>query len=170
MHKRNDATPFQPVFDHINDIPWFSNCGNAVTADIPFPFRQVGSWAEAREIVSGAGCEETRLAARNALTEFLSKRFSGEYAEWNRIARPVRDAFVEPLAAKVLAPLAQQQQLGQAFVERVQWDRHAAVMEYAFGTCPGRPVFLLSLLHVYEAGHCPCGWEGSWSDGKLILY
>jgi hypothetical protein len=30
--------------------------------------------------------------------------------------------------------------------------------------------FFLELLTVYESGHFPCGWQGEWPQGKLLVY
>jgi hypothetical protein len=30
--------------------------------------------------------------------------------------------------------------------------------------------FFLELLTIYQAGHFPCGWQGEWPKGKLLLY
>ena len=30
--------------------------------------------------------------------------------------------------------------------------------------------FFNELLLVYEAGHFPCGWQGDWPAGRLLVY
>ena len=43
-------------------------------------------------------------------------------------------------------------------------------MEDTYKKCKKRPVFFLHLLEIYESGNLPCGWEGKWPDGKLIVF
>ena len=46
-------------------------------------------------------------------------------------------------------------------------DAGAAAYQIAAGKPNG---FFLSLMEWYKRGHWPCGWEGTYPDGKLIVY
>ena len=44
------------------------------------------------------------------------------------------------------------------------------VMENSYLNGGHKVFFFLELLTVYEAGHFPCGWEGEWPKGRLVVY
>ena len=31
-------------------------------------------------------------------------------------------------------------------------------------------LFFDELVNVYESGHIPCGWDGEWPEGNLVIY
>ncbi|MNJ71550.1 hypothetical protein D3C77_681030 [compost metagenome] len=51
----------------------------------------------------------------------------------------------------------------------VKWDILIGIMEYTY-RIEREPKFYMNLLQVYESGNFPCGWKGSWPNGKLIVY
>ncbi len=51
----------------------------------------------------------------------------------------------------------------------LQWILHAYLMEAAYREVLLQPLFFDSLIQVYEAGHIPCGWDGEWPNGQLVI-
>ena len=47
------------------------------------------------------------------------------------------------------------------------WDAGGAAYQIAVGNKTG---FYIHLMEWYRKGHWPCGWEGEYPDGKLIVY
>jgi hypothetical protein len=150
-------------------VKWFSQCGQPLTLNMPFPVTQVGDWTEAIEQCSDQRWEETTLEARNRLTAFLFTHHRDAYSAWNTITDTVKERVITPLVDRVWQPFAERHRLGKAFVDCVSWDVLAGMMEHEYRCCSGRPMFFLHLLQVYRAGHFPCGWSGEWPAGKLIV-
>lgn len=51
----------------------------------------------------------------------------------------------------------------------VQWDVLHLAAEAAFAdVCP--PGFYASQAYWYVKGHFPCGWQGDFPDGKLVIF
>ena len=61
--------------------------------------------------------------------------------------------------------------LDELIMDLAKWDILHAIVELSYSrfTQEG-PVFFAELLKVYESGHFPFGWEGQWTDGRLIVY
>lgn len=51
----------------------------------------------------------------------------------------------------------------------VTWNLQAAFLELHFAR-HRPPRFFGELVRVYEAGHLPCGWQGAWPSGSLIVW
>jgi hypothetical protein len=156
--------------DSVRDIPWFSRCGQAPTLDIPLPVQPIHAWSEAVASLSSPHWENTTIDARNSFTAFLHKRFNRQFQLWNMIAEEVRRQYVEPLSVEIWQPFAMSRSVSDALVHSIRWTIVAALMEHEYRDCRGAPKFFLHLLDVYRGGHIPCGWEGSWPNGKLLVH
>ena len=154
----------------LEEVDWFTACGQPLAVSLPFPVAPVGSWSEAIERCSDQSWEDATLEARNRLTVFLHTRHRDDYRNWNAITIAAQERIVTPLKDRVWRPFAERHGFGKVLVDCVSWDVLAAVMEHEYRGCPGRPEHFLHLLRVYRAGHFPCGWSGDWPAGHLLAW
>ena len=87
---------------------------------------------------------------------------------WNDIVaeiKPISQALVREKAKDVI----EENKLPKVFLDTVDWDIIHLCMEaeYADVYPPG---FFASQSHWYVKGHCPCGWNGEFPNGRLIVY
>jgi len=151
-------------------VDWFAACGRSLAIGLPFPTSPVGSWAEAIQRCSDQTWEDATLEAQNRLTEFLHTQHRDRYRDWNDIAIVAKERVVTPLRDRVWRPFAERHGLTKVLANCVSWDVLAAIMEYEYRDCPGRPEYFLHLLRLYRAGHIPCGWSGEWPAGQLFVW
>ena len=59
--------------------------------------------------------------------------------------------------------------LPKVFEDTVQWDILGVCMEAEYADI-FQPGFYASQAYWYINGHFPCGWEGKFPNGKLIVY
>lgn len=159
------------IFERINNIKWFVNCGTSITeGNINRNVVQVNSWEQAQIWYSDVNWENTTLEARNTLTEFLHNRFPNKYLEWNSTVRDAKD-YVETTLSTKLQTYREQNNIDNVFVDCVKWDILNAIVEFAYSDCKKIPIFFLDLLLVYENGKFPCGWNGEYpNNGELVVY
>ena len=74
-----------------------------------------------------------------------------------------------PFVKQKIEAVVLENQLPKVFEDTVQWDiLHVCVeAEYADTYEPG---FYASQAYWYVNGHFPCGWEGQFPAGRLIIY
>jgi hypothetical protein len=60
--------------------------------------------------------------------------------------------------------------LDKAFVDSFQWIMLHALIADAYSDCGILNRFFASLVDIYEGGNLPCGWDGDWPDGLLLVY
>jgi hypothetical protein len=157
------------IFDRINKIEWFINCGKEVPIDIPYEVKYINSWNVAKKYYNQYKWEDVTLEAQNNLTVFLHIKYRSEYEEWNNIVVESKKYLKADVIPK-LSLIREENNLDEGFVNTVTWDILGAMMENAYKGCKNRPIFFLDLLTIYEKGKFPCGWEGNWPEGKLIVY
>jgi hypothetical protein len=154
----------------INSINWFAHCGERLALDLTMEMEQVRGWPQAIECCKAPAWDDAQLEAQNQLTLWLHLNDRSSYQRWNEIVDAHKEAVVNPLAEKIFVPFQVKHDLDIAFVHCVQWDILGALMENSYLRSGHSAFFFLELLMVFEAGHFPCGWQGEWPKGKLLVY
>jgi hypothetical protein len=154
----------------VNSINWFAHCGEPLSLDLSMETKQVRGWPQAIECCKDLVWENVELEAHNQLTLWLHLNDQPSYKKWNEIVVAHKNAIVNPLTGKMLAPFQAKHGLDIVLVHSVQWDILGALMENSYLRSGHSVFFFLELLTVYEAGHFPCGWKGEWPKGMLLVY
>ena len=127
--------------------------------------RCVNSWDEAINSVDNEESRSFRLARKNDLSTRLFKVNRQRFNDWNSIIRPVR-AGVRPLVELNARPIPE---ITPGAVSAVVWDLMGACMELEYADLID-PGFFSQMAEFYVAGRFPCGWEGLYPAGVLIVY
>ena len=105
------------------------------------------------------------------MTLWLHLHDRERYQGWNDCVSEYKKTNLDPLIEHVIAPV-----LGKSVSEpatvipSVQWDVLGALMENSYLSSGHAAFFFPELLTVYEAGHFPCAWRGSWPQGELLVF
>ncbi|MFK0522166.1 hypothetical protein ACINKY_08115 [Paenibacillus illinoisensis] len=160
----------QEIIKMLSHIQWFSKCGmRDYQADTII---YTNSWIEASEHYNSQEWEETTLKARNQLTLYLYNDFSKEYLDWNTLVKEAK-IIVNEMLSEQLNRTRNEFQLDDVFSECVRWDILSIIMEYSYLSKLGKrynKFYSDQILYIYSIGHLPCGWEGKWPSGKLVIY
>jgi hypothetical protein len=160
----------QSFLASVRSIDWFAKTGRPAEFDIPLAAQPLYSWSEAMAAGAAEERAQTTLEARNRLSSYLHANHYREFQRWNDITDEVKRSCITPLTSQVWRPFANANNLGETLIHSTQWNVLAAVMEHEYAYCNGHPVFFEHLLEVYRSGHFPCGWAGSWPEGKLLYF
>lgn len=159
MHPRTLAT-----LNELKRAQWFGSVGVRDTDAA----RIVFSWEEAIEHCGSVEWENLCLEARNQYCERLAERSPQRFQQWNDITKMLKPD-VQALVREKAAPVVEANNLPKVFVDTIDWDILGVCMEaeYADVHPPG---FFASQAYWYIKGHFPCGWEGDFPNGRLIIY
>jgi hypothetical protein len=152
------------TLDELNRAAWVSAVGEPVSG----AFVVLRSWAEAAASCGSPEWQELLLEASNRYCESVAARSRKRWDEWNRIVGEVKP-FAEELVERKVCSTVEANGLAKVFPDTVRWDILHACMEaeYADVFPPG---FFASQAYWYVQGHFPCGWVGSFPEGRLVLY
>lgn len=159
MHARTQAT-----LDHLRGAKWFTNVGIRDTKAAVV----VSSWSEAIERCSSADWESLCLEAVNQYCERIAERSPREFARWNDIVVDIRPS-VYALVYEKSEGIIQANELPKVFLSTVTWDIIHVCMEAELAHIYP-PGFYASQAYWYISGHFPCGWQGNFPNGKLVVY
>jgi hypothetical protein len=159
MHPRTRAT-----LDELERSDWFSAVGQRVEG----PFIVVGSWEEAMKWCGSDAWQDLILEASNRYCEAIARRSLDRWNSWNEIVEEIRPV-VTALVRRKIRSMVANHNLPKVFEDTVQWDILHLCMEAEY-TDVYPPGFFASQSFWYVNGHFPCGWEGPFPEGKLVLY
>ena len=144
-------------------IQWFKNIGHKTSL---CNVRQVVNKNDFIDKISSIEWENTTLEARNKITGYLSKRYTREFQEWNVTATAASN-----IIDNEIVPIMEREIFRDSIVlDSLKWDLMAFLMENSCRKYLKGELFFDCLISVYESGHFPCGWEGKWPQGQLIIY
>ena len=158
------------VASRLRAVDWFSRCGEPVTSTSSIPIERVPSWQAAARQCSEPIWENVQLEAQNQLTSWLHLHDRGGSERWNQLVAGHKASVVDPLTEAKWRPYQRKHALDARMVSSVQWDVLGALMENSYLGSGHGCSFFLQLLTLYEAGHFPCGWNGEWPGGALLVY
>jgi hypothetical protein len=152
------------AFERLDGVEWFRAVGQRDTdATIVLT-----SWIEAIASCASGDWENLCLEAANQYTEKLASRSKERFNQWNSVAEEVKTITI-PLVRRKLERVVIDNGLPKVFEDTVQWDIFHLAMESEFADVYP-PGFYASQAYWYVKGHFPCGWQGAFPNGKLIIY
>jgi hypothetical protein len=160
MHPRTIAT-----LKELEDATWFVNVGRRE------PVSNTGFVSTRNEALKNSERESWEalcLEAANQYRERLVERDMPRFSRWNSIVEEVKKSTI-PLVLRKTQCVVDANDLPQAFVHTVQWDILHVCMEAEYADV-FPPDFYAVLAYWYAQGHFPCGWEGDFPKGKLLVY
>jgi hypothetical protein len=133
--------------------------------------KQVDSWAKAVKSCTNGVWEDVELEANNQLTMWLADHDRKKFEKnWNKLVDQHKAESINRLSEEKWIPFQKEHGLDISIVHSARWDVLGALMENSYMSSNHRCFFFLELLMVYEAGHFPCGWQGEWPEGALVVY
>jgi hypothetical protein len=159
MHPRTKAT-----LDELRGSVWFFAVGQPVDG----PLVALKSWDEAIASCRSEKWGNLQLEAANRYREAVLSRSRQRYELWNVIAEEMRTVIV-PLVDLKAGSTIEAFKLPKVFRDTVEWDMLHLCMESELADVYP-PGFFASQAFWYVRGHFPCGWNGEFPEGDLVLY
>ena len=152
------------ILSDFEQLDWFSKVGKPIDADVLL----VSSWREAIKNGCSRKWENIKLSGCNEHSIQVSEKDPGRFDRWNDIVDELKP-LLEPIVFRETEKLA----IDARFVKKLQaeicWDLLSMLMESEYSDLI-TPRFYAVLALIYLDGHYPCGWEGSYPKGRMIIY
>ncbi len=152
------------TLNELENAQWFLNVGH-IDSDYP---AYLNSWTEAIKSCESEQWEALCQEASNQYRARLQERNPDRFREWNATVKKVKEVSI-PLVLKKTHQIVECNKLPKGFIDTVQWDILHLCMESEFADV-FPPGFYASQAYWYVKGHFPCGWDGEFPNGKLIVY
>lgn len=143
---------------------WFESVGKPMAGDVI----QLRSWLHAVAHCAGVHWENTQLEGMNEIGAKVQRSSLERYQLWNVLVSEA-NAVVEPIVAMHIDHILQHERLPEIVRKRLFRDLRGLFMECEYGDI-AVPGLFTYLAKVYRSGHFPCGWEGEYPKGRLVMY
>ena len=149
MPDENESeSPLVAAFmNELDELPWFAHVGERI--DDP-NIKQVFSWDDAWE-----ACQDDPWIYAS-----FHKDVDQNHPAW-------APAFDRALEAIVNSGRDHELEDDVNVSNQAAWEAAGAAYQLATNKSDG---FYVGLMNWYRRGHWPCGWEGNYPDGRLIVY
>jgi hypothetical protein len=155
----------EEILTSFRDTDWFANCGRRKRG---IKARWVHSWGDAWKVTQAMNWPLALVMVSDNLLISLSMQDARIVPKWERFKKAIRPV-LEPLVKdKTKDPVAKHQ-LPVEFVRTVHCMIENALAEVEFADMGASFVFCELARH-YEEGHYPCGWDGDYPSGKVVLF
>lgn len=156
------------TIDLLLNCNWLSKC-SAKDSKFSFDLDIISDIGKVSPLLFSDDWENVRFDARGEVTEFLSRNHPKAYNSfWNKGVQSIRTHVipkVEPIIIERIKCLNLDEKV-YAYM-RMDIINIAMVLSYSEYT---HSEFYEKLLEVYLNGHLPCGWNGSYPDGKMAIF
>lgn len=151
------------ILEDLRSTNWFTRVGQSNAESI-----SVSSWGEAIERAELPSWEDIRLEAQNEISSFLVKTDRERRQQWNIVVRTIKQLSI-PLVTTKIERVVKTNQLPASFISNVQRDIMYVAMGVEYSDVFEQGLFS-QILRWYLQGHFPCGWEGKYPEGKMIVF
>lgn len=153
------------IMERLENVHWFANAGLKDIPDATF----VANWLAAVASFASSQWENVQLDALNILGQNVLARSQQFYNQWNNHVielKPVLDDLIKRKSDLIV----RQENLPIEFIGNIYADLLGAAMEAEYSDIVAPGFYTNVILDCYLKGHFPCGWEGDFPKGRLIVY
>ena len=158
----------EATLKQLEDADWFTKVGTAYGVSMPEKVIILTSWQDAIHQCGSVEWENLCLEAQNQYRMRLLERNQERYSEWNGVVGMLKPTVI-PFVQRKIEPVVKRHALPKVFEDTVQWDILGVCIESEFSDVYP-PGFFASNAYWYTKGHFPCGWQGEFPEGTLIIY
>ncbi len=159
MNERVKAT-----LAELEQVTWFYAVGHHDTEQAII----LTSWQEAVASCNSQEWDDLLLEAANRYRSSLLRLSRSHFVKWNTVVEDLKK-YTEPLVKRKMDEAVSSLGVPKDIESTVQWDVLHLAVEAAFAdVCP--PGFYASQAFWYVKGHFPCGWQGNFPEGKLVIF
>lgn len=156
------------LVERLMKVQWFANCGNK-NAVSKCEIKYVTKVEAAEKYCSSARWENITLNCLHNISSQVPKKRYGVGVEWNDVVSEIKEKFIPKLEEFVNKKWEEKYELSKVFCIEFKWILLGFLMSNCYKEFWHEPLFD-EVLSIYEQGYFPCGWQGRFPEGKLLLF
>ena len=157
------------VHRYLDAMRLFSLCGKPLEHQPDLELVQIKSWHDVLVACGSLEWETARLRTSGDLSIHVLRQFDSRYGQWGKITS-AWSPLIRSTVARHLAPIQSRYQLPEEVAWSAHWGILHGLLRWEYDDCGKPPQFYSRVLDLFERGHFPCGWQGNYPAGRLIVY
>jgi len=156
------------LYEKLLNCNWFGNCGTRESIDFGFEVSLVTNEKEMKKNIISLKWENVCLEENGNLTSFLYQNHKNEYNKyWNSEIELIKKEYLPSILDKIIEK--NKKRLLIEILDDVKMNIIFILMADFYSEFY-KADFFITLLEIYLSGHLPCGWNGSYPEGKIMIY
>ena len=151
-------------YKEIEKIKWFSRCGKNIPKNIGFNFFPIKNWKDALQANFMDNWQDINMKENSDLTDIAG----------NEAGYDDNYDYYSTFFTNRILPLIQEYTMTNNIDFSISSNiRNVVINSLLENEYKEKYEFRMiynKLLNVYKNGHFPCGWEGEYPDGSLLIY
>lgn len=156
------------LVEKLKEISWFSNCGSK-NAKSKYGIVYADDLKSVIKHCSSTHWYNLRLECRNDVSDYLGRMNIPEDEYWNDYARLICDVIAPDIEPIIQKQWENQFEWTKAIRDTVMTDVRTYLLINCYRQFYQEP-FHDEIISIYEQGYLPCGWKGTYPEGKLIVF
>lgn len=116
--------------------------------------------------ISSTRWQNIGLEESNTLTSYLFKNYPDKYQDvWNDLIDEIKEKVLPELKENIISAANEFDINKSEIMIQLDWDLLMIIMAYTYSDYM-EPTFYAEILKIYEKGNIPCGWKGTYHNGK----
>jgi len=157
------AKVIRDTIAHVEGSPLFKKMGSGEGRTV----HSVRSLSEVMHNIESEEYNKLQLDVHNSISSRLYAISRERFSDWNLIAREGRKFAADRVSSRFDATVFGAS--ASMIRKNIEWDIQHLYIEAAFSDLIP-PAFYSAKAFWYCSGRLPCGWLGSYPDGKLVVY
>lgn len=152
---------------HLLALPWLESAGQALQdPDVTL----VHSWKAALACCESSERDDMLVDTHNEMTQAISALRGDQWfgRNWNKMAEELREVVLKPVDS-IVRRVTEEKGLPRIIADDISWCMIHACFEVELSDYI-ETSFYRDHVKWYERGHFPCGWDGEYPEGRLIVY
>ncbi|MFS0901778.1 hypothetical protein AB3N02_01740 [Priestia aryabhattai] len=157
------------VVEAIISNNWLEYCGVKTNLPEGNNYSYLSNKKVVSKNIKGVKWENICLEERNILTGYLAKNKAELYNKnWNGLVREVKTEILPKVIDKIESQVSILG-LSSEIVNAIKFDIINIIMVLTYEKYHHSD-FYTGLLDIYLSGHIPCGWDGDYPVGNIVVY
>ncbi len=159
----------QVLIDELLSCKWLQNCGEQQNVEYDFDVAFQTDCSEVIKAINSIEWENICLEGSGNITEYLAVHNKEEYNKnWNQIVKKIKLEVLPQIIDKIQEVVAIKC-LPEIVIDDIKFNLVTILACDAYSKYYTSE-FCSRLFKIYTSGHLPCGWEGEYPSGKIIVF
>lgn len=157
------------MVEELMNCKWLQHCGEEQNAQYDFEVLHQKDHAKAMKTITSIDWENICLEESGNITAYLSIHNKVEYNKnWNLLVKKIKSEVLPHIVEKIQEGVIIKN-LPEGVIDDIKFNLVTILISDAFSDCYSSK-FYRNLYQIYLSGHLPCGWEGEFPNGRIIVF
>lgn len=160
------------IYINLVNCSWFKKCGCAEYYTYDFEIYPISTESEAVKGILSTKWENICLEERGNLTAYLSCNHKDKYKHWNYEVEIIKKEYLPQIRERLEKNVKEHnfsEEISKELLNEISFNIISIFMADFYSEYY-QCAFYENVLKIYLTGQLPCGWDGKYPEGRIMVY